>query len=93
MPGQSQKQKKSRRWLHTSINISISNECLSVLLFSVTKKTMFYVLQSRLKLDYTFKIEIRVLFSKIESHDVPCLILVRETLSSCIVDRSVNHSI
>jgi hypothetical protein len=50
---------------------------------------MFYVLHSKPKLDYTYYIEISVLFSKIESHDVPYLsrILVRDTLSSCIVDR------
>jgi hypothetical protein len=57
------------------------------LLLSDTKKTMFYVLQSIPKLDYTFEIEISVLFSKIESHDVPYLSwgLVRDTLSG---DRS-----
>jgi hypothetical protein len=62
------------------------------LLLSDTKKTVFYVLQTRYKLDYTFKIYISVLFSKMESHDVPYLgwDLVRDTLSSCIVDRSLN---
>jgi hypothetical protein len=42
-------------------------------LFSDTKKTMFYGLQLKPKLDYTFLIEISVLFSKLESHDVPYL--------------------
>jgi hypothetical protein len=50
---------------------------------------MFYVLQSGIKLGCTFQIEISVLFSNIESHDVPYLSwgLVRGTLSRCIVDR------
>jgi hypothetical protein len=63
---------------------------LSFLLLSDTKKSMFYVVQSRPKLDCTFQIEISVLFSYIETHDVPNLSwdLVRDTLSSCIVDRS-----
>jgi hypothetical protein len=58
-------------------------------LLSDTKKTMFYVVQLRPKLDYTYWNEISVLFSKIEPHDVPYLsrCLFRDTLRSCIVDR------
>jgi hypothetical protein len=48
------------------------------------KKSIFYVVQIRPKLDNTIYIEISVLFSNIESHDIPYLSwgLVRDTLSS-----------
>jgi hypothetical protein len=50
---------------------------------------MFYLLQSRPKLDYIVSIEINVLCPKIESHDVLYLFwgLVRYVLSNCIIDR------
>jgi hypothetical protein len=59
------------------------------LLLSDAKKTMFYVLHSKPKLVYIFS----VLISIIESEDVPYLsrVLVRDTLSSCIVDRSSHY--
>jgi hypothetical protein len=49
------------------INLNVN---LSFLLLSDAKKIFMF---SRPKLDYTFSIEISVLFSKIESHDVLCL--------------------
>jgi hypothetical protein len=54
---------------------------------------MFYVLQSRPKLDYTFLNEISVLCSKIEYHDVYLIILVgvRDTLPNGFLSSFFNR--
>jgi hypothetical protein len=56
------------------------------LLLSDTKKAMLYVVQSRPKLDYTyFKLKLSCHFKNGVSQYLSS-ILVRDTLSSCVLD-------
>jgi hypothetical protein len=100
IPGQRLKNRRENRisiqWLGSILGHK-SQFKMTVICFhllSDTKKTMFYVWHSKPKLDYTDYIEISLVFSKIESHDVPYLnwVLVCDILSSCIVDRRVSAS-